>query len=56
MTAQEAYEIWNKQHTINLRVYTNEQMFELGYNMREFEIEALKAEIKKLTKKPKELK
>jgi hypothetical protein len=54
MTAQEAYEIWNKQHTINLRVYTNEQMFELGYNMRDEEIAQLKAEIKKLSKKPKE--
>lgn len=31
MIAQEAYEKWNKQHTINLRVYTNEQMFEIGF-------------------------
>ena len=56
MTAQEAYEKWNRQHTVNLRVYTNEQMFELGYNMRDEEIDELKAEIKKLKKKPKELK
>lgn len=29
--AQQIYKIWKEQHTINLRVYTDEQMFEIGF-------------------------
>lgn len=29
--AANAYKIWKQQHTINLRVYTDEQMFEIGF-------------------------
>jgi len=30
--AQEAYRRWEKQHTVNMQVHTNEQMFSLGYD------------------------
>lgn len=29
--AANAYKIWKQQHTVNLRVYTDEQMFEIGF-------------------------
>ena len=43
MTAQEAFQEWKRQHKINLRVYTDEQMFEIGYNFRNEEFDQLLA-------------
>ena len=31
MIAQDAFEQWKRQHKINLRVYTDQQMFEIGF-------------------------
>ena len=31
--AQQAYEAWQKAQKVSMMVYTNEQMFELGYNL-----------------------
>jgi hypothetical protein len=28
---QQFYKVWKEQHKINLRVYTDEQMFEIGF-------------------------
>jgi len=64
MDAQSAYKHWKDSHKVNLRVYTDEQMFELGFNtcqtiikemstiIEEMEKDAKKmmAEIKKLKK------
>lgn len=41
MNAKEAYKHWQEQYKINMQVHTNEQMFEIGYNMREGEIKVL---------------
>lgn len=30
--AHEAYKRWERQHTVNMQVHTNEQMFALGYD------------------------
>ena len=51
MTAQDAYKQWKLQHKINLRVYTDEQMFEIGYNFRNEEVEQLQALVTKKTEK-----
>ena len=51
MTAQDAYKQWKLQHKINLRVYTDEQMFEIGYNFRNDEVEQLQALVTKQTEK-----
>ena len=32
MDAKSAYESWKKSQLVNLRVYTDEQMFEIGFN------------------------
>jgi SMC interacting uncharacterized protein involved in chromosome segregation len=50
------YEQWQKTHKINLRVYTDEQMFELGYNWRDEEVEQLMTKIEKMEKEIKKLK
>lgn len=53
MTAQEAYQEWKRSHKINLRVYTDEQMFEIGFNSRNEEVEQLQALVTKKTEKKK---
>jgi uncharacterized protein YpuA (DUF1002 family) len=53
--AQQAFKKWQDSHKVNLRVYTDEQMFELGYNMREDEIEQLLMKIEKMEKDYKKL-
>ena len=64
MNADTAYENWKKSHKMDLRVYTDQQLFEIGFNasrgviaemehvINEMEREnhKLKAEIKKLRK------
>jgi lipid A disaccharide synthetase len=39
--AQHAYKEWKAQHKVNLQVYTDEQMFILGYDSRETEVKDL---------------
>ena len=41
MTAQEMYKFWKAQHKVNLQVYSDEQMFILGYDSREQEVRDL---------------
>ena len=64
MDAKSAYDSWKKSHLVNMRVYSDEQMFEIGFNTCQliikemskviFEMEAdakkMTAEIKKLKK------
>lgn len=61
MNAQEAYKIWKGLHKLDLSVKTGEQMFELGYNWRNSEVEELQQlvndlakELKRDKRKPKE--
>jgi hypothetical protein len=63
--ARAAYKIWNNQHKVNMQVYTNEQMFVVGFEEgqdmikemadlimdMEKEIQRLSAEIQKLKKR-----
>jgi len=51
--AQVAYKKWKDSHLVNMRVYTDEQMFELGYNARSDEIEELLKEVEQKQKKVK---
>lgn len=32
MDGKQAYKLWKDAHKVNLRVYTDEQMFEIGFN------------------------
>ena len=41
MTAEVAYDNWKRQHKVDLSVKTDYQMFEIGYNIRQEEIEEL---------------
>ena len=64
MNAETAYSNWKKSHKVSLQVYTDQQLFELGFNAAqsvinemehlikdmERETQKLKAEIKKLRK------
>jgi len=50
MDAKEAYLEWRKQFKVNMMVYTDEQMFELGYNYRNDYIEELERLVKDLAK------
>ena len=50
MNAQEAYKIWKGLHKLDLSVKTNEQMFELGYNWRNSEVEELEQLVNDLVK------
>lgn len=34
-TATQAYNEWKAQHKVNLQVYTDEQMFRIGYEARD---------------------
>lgn len=63
MDAKTAYDNWVKSHLVNMRVYTNEEMFELGYNTNQTMVNAMiviveeqDKEIKKLTSEIKKLK
>jgi lipid A disaccharide synthetase len=41
MTAQQMFRNWKAQHKVNLQVYSDEQMFILGYDSREQEVRDL---------------
>ena len=47
--AQLAYEAWTKSHKLQLRVYTDSELFCLGYNARNKEVEHLENVIDALT-------
>lgn len=60
MTPQEIYKNWKASHKINMRVYTDEEMFVMGYEMRNAEVEGLinlveelSTRLKEVSKKPK---
>lgn len=53
--AKEAYQLWKMSHKIDLRVYTDEQMFEVGYRSRDDEIEELRLIIETMEKDYKKL-
>lgn len=50
MDAKEAYAEWQKQFKVNMMVYTNEQMFEIGYNYRDGYIKDLERLVNDLAK------
>lgn len=41
MTPQEIYKNWKLSHKINMRVYTDEEMFVMGYEARNDQVDAL---------------
>jgi len=53
--AEKAYKDWKDAHKINLRVYTDDQMFAIGYHWRDDEIEQLMTKIEKMDKAAKKL-
>lgn len=55
MSYKDAYDDWKNQFKVNMRVYTDEQMFELGYNAREWEVENLENMVSNLMDQVKEL-
>lgn len=56
MTAQEAYKQWKSMLKIDMQVRTEEQWFELGYNLRQSEIDSLVQLIKDMDSEIKKLK
>ena len=54
MTPQEQYKLWKDSHKINMRVYTDEDMFKIGYEFRDAEVNDLIDVIEHLTKKTQE--
>lgn len=63
MTPQEIYKNWKLSHKINMRVYTDEEMFVMGYEARNEQVDSLiqlvddlSARLAELTQKPKEKK
>lgn len=49
--AQEAYKRWKAMHKVNLQVYTDEQLFCIGYEAREKENESEEVSTPKVNKK-----
>jgi hypothetical protein len=54
--AEKAFKDWKEAHKINLRVYSDDQMFAIGYHWRDDEIEQLMTKIEKMDKAAKKLK
>ena len=50
MKADEAYKIWKGMNKVDLSVKTDYEMFELGYNWRNAEVEDLKDLVEDLAK------
>jgi hypothetical protein len=50
MSAKQAYKDWRDQFKVNMMVYTNEQMFEIGYAARDAYVEELESLVKELAK------
>ena len=60
MTPKELFKNWKASHKINMRVYTDEEMFVMGYEMRNAQVdglinlvEELSTRLKEVEKKPK---
>ena len=41
MTGQEKYKEWKASHKVNMRVYTDEDMFVMGFDSRNEQVDAL---------------
>lgn len=41
MTGQEKYKEWKLSHKVNMRVYTDEDMFVMGYDARNEQVDSL---------------
>lgn len=41
MTGQEKYQEWKQSHKVNMRVYTDEDMFVIGYDARNEQVDSL---------------
>ena len=50
MSAKQAYKDWQNQFKVNMMVYTNEQMFEIGYAVRDEYVKELESLVKELAK------
>ena len=51
MTPQELFKNWKASHKINMRVYSDEDMFVMGYEARNQQVESLIQLIDELTEK-----
>ena len=56
MTAQEQYKLWKDSHQINMRVYTDEEMFVKGYEARNEQVDSLIQLVEDLSQRLTELK
>lgn len=56
LDAKKAFKDWQDLHKINLRVYTDEQMFEIGFNYSQALIKELASLVDEMDLKIKELK
>lgn len=50
MSAKQAYKEWKDQFKVNMMVYTDEQMFEIGYSARDAYVKELEDLVKELAK------
>ena len=55
MTPQELYKNWKASHKINMRVYTDEEMYVMGYKARDAEVDGLINLVEELSTRIKEL-
>lgn len=56
MTPQEMYKEWKLSHKINMRVYTDEEMFVKGYEARNEQVDSLIQLVEDLSQRLTELK
>lgn len=56
MTPQEIYKQWKESHKINMRVYTDEEMFVKGYEARQEQVDSLIQLVEDLSSRLTELK
>ena len=56
MTPQEIYKEWKDSHKINMRVYTDEEMFVKGYEARNEQVDSLIQLVEDLSQRLTELK
>jgi hypothetical protein len=56
MTPQEMYKNWKLSHKINMRVYTDEEMFVKGYEARQEQVDSLIQLVEDLSQRLTELK
>lgn len=56
MTPQEMYKEWKLSHKVNMRVYTDEEMFVKGYESRNEQVDSLIQLVEDLSQRLTELK